>query len=118
MTVTEAMGKLGVEASVAKLVQEIGRSGLGSETEVALLKTGRAQPRLLDEATFTRAFAEVIEDEYAEIGPELLGEQARAVLLAILSGRSPHPNGSCTRVASWPAPRQRVSRRLRRCLCC
>lgn len=90
LAVTEAMGRLGVEDSAAKLVREIGHSGLGSEAEVALLKLAVRNPRLLDAATFTRAFEDAIADDYAEIGPELLGEQARAALLAILhTERSP-----------------------------
>lgn len=90
LAITEAMGKLGVEDSVAKLVREIGHSGLGSDAEVALLKLAARNPRLLDAATFTRAFEDIIADDYAEIGPELLGEQARTALVAILRAeRSP-----------------------------
>lgn len=89
LAVVVALGRLGVRAAVPHLVRLIGRSGLGSEIEAALLRIAAADPAAVDDATFGRAFEELTSDEYSEIDPSLMGPQARSAILRTLGSRSP-----------------------------
>ena len=78
---------------VADLLKKVGHSGLGSETEVTLLRLcGATIQELLDKATFARVLERVLADEYARLDPELLGLQAGAYAVHVLrAGRLEDP---------------------------
>jgi hypothetical protein len=81
---TLALGRLGAVNSAATLARQIGHSGLGSDTEVTLLKMAAADPQCLDDMTFGRAFEEMVTDEYADHSPAMWGPQACAYVLRVL----------------------------------
>lgn len=78
------MGRLGVFEAIPILLSIVGHSGLGSDAEVALLRLAARDPQALGKQDFQRVWERVMEDGYSEYSPDLLGDQARAVIVHVL----------------------------------